>query len=86
MKIHEHRLEPDPGIENRSEDRRRARRPEEVLKRCESEGRVVSALVTTMRRASQCGVNPIRCLRKSLRERVAEVAAVLDLEASCAQS
>ena len=86
LKIYEHRLESDRGIENRSEDRRRAKRTEEVLKRCESEGKVVSTLVTATRKATQCSVKLIRWLRKSLRDRAAEVAAVLDLEALYAQS
>jgi hypothetical protein len=86
LKIYEHRLESDRGIENRSEDRRRAKRTEEVLKRCESEGKVVSTLVTATRKATQCSVKLIRWLRKSLRDRAAEAAAVFDLEALYAQS
>jgi hypothetical protein len=73
---YERRLEVDQDVHNRCEDARRAKRTSEAEDRCARSGRPLSTLVIAARRASQRSVKFVRWVRQSLRDGLAEAAAV----------
>lgn len=77
--IYEHKLKASHGIQNKSEDKRRAKRKEEEEKTCRQRGAAGNLLVQQAQRATQHTVKFIRWLRQSIRDGAAEGAAVLRL-------
>lgn len=78
--IYEQLLETTHAVTNVAEDKRRAKRAGEAEKKCAREGHPLSTLVSGARRATQRSVKFIRWLRFSIREKLAESAAVIDLK------
>jgi hypothetical protein len=78
---YERRLEIQHGVTNQAEDRRRAKRTEAAQKRCAEVGQKLSELVVRAQRATQRSVKFVRWLRQSIRDRIAESAAVPRLKA-----
>jgi len=79
--IYEHTLETEHGVTNQAEDRRRAKRLAAATEQCAQAGQPLSALVASVRRATQRSVKFVRWLRSSIRDRTAEALAVLQLKA-----
>ena len=79
--LYEQRLEKDHAVTNQAEDKRRAKRTEVAAKACAVAGKQISALVLRARRATQRSVKFVRWVRQSIRDNVAEAAAVLRLKA-----
>jgi hypothetical protein len=73
---YERRLETRHAITNQAEDRRRAQRTEAAQKKCAEAGQMLSELVLQAQRATQRSVKFVRWLRQSIRDRIAESAAV----------
>ena len=70
------RLENEHGITNRAEDLRREQRTDQAAKLCAMKGLVLPALVQAAKRASQHSLKFIRWLRRSLRDKLTEHAAL----------
>jgi len=81
---YEQELEREHGVTNEAEDRRRTKRMEAAGQTCEKKGTPLTSLVLCARRATQRSVKFVRWLRQSIRDRVAEAAAVPRLRASYA--
>ena len=79
-------LENEHGITHRAEDLRREQRTHQAAKVCAKKGLVLPALVQAAKRASQHSLKFIRCLRRSLRDKLTEHAALLQLRALYAKS
>ena len=77
--IYEQTLEFEHGVTNQAEDSRRAKRLETAAKKCVEAGTPLSALVLRTRRVTQRSVKFVRWARQSIRDQVAEAAAVLRL-------
>lgn len=78
--IYEQDLEARQGVINAAEDDRRTKRKEAAAETCARAGTPLSALVLGARRATQRSVKFIRWLRQSIRDRLAEAAAVPRLQ------
>lgn len=78
---YERRLETRHAITNQAEDRRRAKRTDAAQKKCAEAGQRLSELVLQAQRATQRSVKFVRWLRQSIRDRIAESAAVPRLKA-----
>jgi len=70
------RLENEQGITNRAEDLRREQRTHQAAKLCAMKGLVLPALVQAAKKASQHSLKFIRWLRRSLRDKLTEHAAL----------
>lgn len=79
--IYEQNLERREGVVNQAEDKRRAKRKEAAAEVCAEAGTPLSSLVLGARRATQRSVKFIRWLRQSIRDRLAEAAALPQLRA-----
>lgn len=77
--LYERRIEEEHDIRNRPEDQRRAKRLSTLKEISAAAGRAMSSLLQTGRDATQRSVKFIRWLRSSLRDRLAEDAAVIYL-------
>lgn len=82
--LYEQELERQHGVTNEAEDRRRAKRTEAASQACKKKGTPLTSLVRCARKATQRSVKFVRWLRQSLRDSVAEAAAVPRLKASYA--
>ncbi len=80
------RLENEHGITHRAEDLRREQRTHQAAKVCAMKGLVLPALVQAAKRASQHSLKFIRWLRRSLRDKLTEHAALPLLRALYASS
>ena len=69
-------LENEHGITHRAEDLRREQRTHQAAKVCAMKGLVLPALVQAAKRASQHSLKFIRWLRRSLRDKLTEHAAL----------
>ncbi len=78
---YEQRLEKRHAVTNQAEDRRRAQRTQAAQEKCAEMGQPLSELVIRAQRATQRSVKFVRWVRQSIRDRVAETAAVLRLNA-----
>jgi hypothetical protein len=77
--LYEQSLEKRHGITNEAEDARRQKRTEQAVALCAAVGRPLTSLLQRTQRATQRSVKFIRWLRQSIRDNVAETAAVLRL-------
>ncbi len=77
--LYERRIEEEHDIHNHPEDQRRAKRLSTLKEISATAGRAMSSLLQTGRDATQRSVKFIRWLRSSLRDRLAEDAAVIHL-------
>ena len=80
MLLYEQSLETRHGITNEAEDERRSKRMAAAEKLCAQAGQPLSRLVIGAQRATQRSVKFIRWLRQSIRDNVAEAAAMLRLK------
>lgn len=78
---YEQTLEKDHGVTNQAEDQRRAQRMEAAVQTCRKNHQPLSSLVVQAQRATQRSVKFIRWVRQSIRDQLAEAAAVLRLKA-----
>lgn len=78
---YERKLETEHAVTNQAEDRRRAQRTQVAKEKCAQIGQPLSELVIRAQRATQRSVKFVRWVRQSIRDRVAENAAVLRLNA-----
>jgi hypothetical protein len=78
--LYEQSLEQRHGVENHAEDQRRSERTAQALEVAARQGTPLSSLVAQARRATQHSVKFVRWLRQSLRDQLAEAAAVLRLK------
>ena len=78
--LYEQSLETRHGITNEAEDKRRSKRMAAAEKLCAQAGQPLSKLVIGAQRATQRSVKFIRWLRQSIRDNVAEAAAMLRLK------
>ena len=78
--LYEQGLEHRHGVENHAEDQRRAQRTAQAVQTAARQKTPLSSLVGRARRATQRSVKFVRWLRQSLRDQLAEAAAVLQLK------
>lgn len=78
--IYEQTLETKHRVTNQAEDKRRAKRTQVAGEKCADAGQPLSVLVLGARRATQRSVKFIRWLRQSIRDQLAETAAVFRLK------
>ena len=78
--IYEQTLELEHGVANQAEDQRRAKRVEASKKKCADLGQPLSTLVLQARQTTQRSLKFIRWLRQSIRDQLAEAAAVFRLK------
>lgn len=82
--MYEYRLEQRHGVSNQAEDRRRQKRAADLQQVARRAGRAVSALVLSVRRATQRSVKFVRWLRLAMQEDFTEAVAVPRLAESYA--
>ena len=79
MLLYEQTLAQRHGLQNQAEDQRRARRTAQAVQSAAQHQTPLSSLVAGARRTTQRSVKFVRWLRHSLRDQLAEAAAVLHL-------
>ena len=77
--LYEDRLEQEHGVVNVAENRRRAKRQQELNEKARAAQRGISNLLLSPRRATQRSVKFVRWLRHALRDKLAEIPAVTRL-------